>query len=28
MGRIQQIEKWARKTAAIIFILAGTYYAL
>jgi len=28
MGKIQQIEKWTRKTAAIIFILAGTYYAL
>jgi cytochrome c-type biogenesis protein len=26
VGRIQQIEKIVRKTAAIIFILAGTYY--
>jgi cytochrome c-type biogenesis protein len=28
MGKIQQIERWTRKTAAIIFILAGVYYAL
>jgi len=24
IGKMQQIEKWTRKTAAIIFILAGT----
>jgi cytochrome c biogenesis protein CcdA len=28
VGRIQQTEKIVRKTAAIIFILAGIYYAL
>ncbi|MFH0861803.1 MAG: aromatic aminobenezylarsenical efflux permease ArsG family transporter [Candidatus Altiarchaeota archaeon] len=26
MGKIRQIEQWTRKTAAIVVILAGTYY--
>jgi threonine/homoserine/homoserine lactone efflux protein len=28
MGKIQTFEKWFKKTAAIIFILAGIYYLL